>query len=77
MLELAVDLVNRGNPNSVSDVGVAGEVAYAGVRGGSLNIYINLPAVDSDQKFIVEVKKEIELFFKRQLLCEIRYLPIS
>ena len=65
VLELAVDLVNRGNPNSVSDVGVAGEVAYAGVRGGSLNVYINLPAVDSDQKFIVEVKKEVELLLQQ------------
>jgi formiminotetrahydrofolate cyclodeaminase len=65
VLELAVDLVNRGNPNSVSDVGVAGEVAYAGVRGGSLNVYINLPTVDSDQKFILEVKKEVELLLQQ------------
>jgi formiminotetrahydrofolate cyclodeaminase len=65
VLELAVDLVNRGNPNSVSDVGVAGEVAYAGVRGGSLNVFINLSAVDSDPEFIVEVKKEVELLLQQ------------
>ena len=65
VLELAAGLVNRGNPNSVSDVGVAGEVAYAGVRGGSLNVYINLPAVDSDPEFFTEVKKEVELLLQQ------------
>ncbi len=65
VLELAVDLVNKGNPNSVSDVGVAGEVAYAGVRGGSLNVYINLPTVDSDPKFILKVKKEVDLLLQQ------------
>jgi len=65
VLELAAGLVNRGNPNSVSDVGVAGEVAYAGVRGGSLNVDINLPAVDSDPEFFTEVKKEVELLLQQ------------
>ena len=46
-------------------MGVAGEVAYAGVRGGSLNVFINLPAVDSDPEFIAEVKKEVELLLQQ------------
>ena len=38
VLDIANELVKKGNPNSVSDVGVAGEVALAGVRGACMNV---------------------------------------
>ncbi len=48
VIELAEVLVEKGNPNSVSDAGVAAEVALAGVRGASMNVLINLPGVNDD-----------------------------
>jgi glutamate formiminotransferase/formiminotetrahydrofolate cyclodeaminase len=48
IIELADVLVSKGNPNSVSDAGVAAEVALAGVRGAAMNVLINLSGVDDD-----------------------------
>jgi glutamate formiminotransferase/formiminotetrahydrofolate cyclodeaminase len=48
IIELADVLVSKGNPNSVSDAGVAAEVALAGVRGAAMNVLINLPSVDDE-----------------------------
>ena len=42
LMRLAVELVDRGNRNAISDVGSAALLAYAGLRGGVLNIRINL-----------------------------------
>lgn len=60
IFELAELMVNEGNPNSVSDVGVAGEVAYTAVRGACLNVLINLDGVGSDQKFVNDMKNKVE-----------------
>lgn len=60
IFELAELMVNEGNPNSVSDVGVAGEVAYTAVRGACLNVLINLDGVESDQKFVNDMKNKVE-----------------
>jgi glutamate formiminotransferase/formiminotetrahydrofolate cyclodeaminase len=51
VLELAHRMVVEGNPNSVSDAGVAGETALAAVRGACLNVFINLPGVTEDPEF--------------------------
>ena len=53
-------MVNEGNPNSVSDVGVAGEAAFTAVRGACLNVLINLDGVKSDQKFVNNMKNKVE-----------------
>ena len=42
VIQLSEKLVDNGNPNSVSDAGVAAEVALAGVRGAGINVMINL-----------------------------------
>ena len=51
VLELADKLVNEGNPNSVSDAGVAGEMALAAVRGACMNVQINLAGFSGDDSF--------------------------
>ena len=51
--------MEKGNPNSVSDAGVAAEVALAGLRGASMNVLINLPGID-DEKYRSEKRKEVD-----------------
>ncbi|MCK4904559.1 MAG: cyclodeaminase/cyclohydrolase family protein, partial [Candidatus Marinimicrobia bacterium] len=60
IFELAELMVNEGNPNSVSDVGVAGEAAFTAVRGACLNVLINLDGIESDQNFVNDMKKQVE-----------------
>jgi len=60
IFEMAELMVTEGNPNSVSDVGVAGEAAFTAVRGACLNVLINLDGVESDQKFVNDMKKRVE-----------------
>ncbi|MBT3299146.1 MAG: glutamate formimidoyltransferase [Candidatus Marinimicrobia bacterium] len=57
VIELAEMLVEKGNPNSVSDAGVAAEVALAGVRGACMNVLINLPGIKD--KTYISAKKEV------------------
>ena len=59
VLEIAVDLVKKGNPNSVSDVGVAGEVALAGVRGACMNVLINLTGI-KDKRYTNRKKNQVD-----------------
>jgi len=44
-LRLALAVSERGNPNSVSDAGVAGACALAAAEGASLNVRINAPSI--------------------------------
>ena len=48
-LHAVADLVERGNPNALSDVGTAAMLAYAGLRGGAMNVRINIGGIkDAD-----------------------------
>jgi formiminotetrahydrofolate cyclodeaminase len=51
LLEYSETLIRRGNPNAISDAGVAAFLADAACAGGLLNIKINLAAV-TEKKFI-------------------------
>ncbi|MFL2983370.1 MAG: glutamate formimidoyltransferase [Candidatus Neomarinimicrobiota bacterium] len=59
IMQLAKILVEDGNPNSVSDAGVAAEVAIAGVRGACMNVMINLSGLD-DELYCVSIQKDID-----------------
>lgn len=51
LLPLCLDVAAHGNPNVVSDAGVAAELAAAGVRAAILNVRVNLAGVN-DASFI-------------------------
>ena len=44
-LDLALEAAREGNPNSISDAGVAGACGLAAAEGAALNVRINLPAL--------------------------------
>ncbi len=44
-LQAAADLVERANPNAVSDLGVAAGLAAAGMEGARLNVLINAKGI--------------------------------
>ena len=48
MLNLAHRIAPIGNPNAVSDAGVAAQLASASVRGAILNVRINLPYLPAE-----------------------------
>ena len=60
VLELAERLAPIGNRNAVSDVGVAGLLAAAAVRGAVLNVRINLPYLDPDEPLRDEASAEVD-----------------
>jgi formiminotetrahydrofolate cyclodeaminase len=45
LLGLAGELVGKSNTNALSDVGTAAMLAYAGLRGGAMNVRINLSGI--------------------------------
>ena len=59
VIELANTLVEKGNPNSVSDAGVAAEVALAGVSGACMNVLINLTSVE-DETYCDDMRNKVE-----------------
>ena len=59
VIELADTLVEKGIPNSVSDAGVAAEVALAGVSGACMNVLINLTSVEDDS-YCDDMKNKVE-----------------
>jgi len=54
-IEIAQTVVQFGNPNSITDVGVGAQIAYSGVKGGVYNVLINLKDI-TDAGFVAEMK---------------------
>jgi glutamate formiminotransferase/formiminotetrahydrofolate cyclodeaminase len=65
-LELAHVAALDGNPNSVSDAGVAAACAVAAAEGASLNVRINLDGLDVDVSGIVD-RQDAALARSREL----------
>jgi glutamate formiminotransferase/formiminotetrahydrofolate cyclodeaminase len=72
-IELALAVAKDGNPNSVSDAGVAGACALAAAEGASLNVRINVPNL-TDAKVAGELLKEQDRLLRRarELAAETR-----
>lgn len=51
LLSLALEIANIANPNCISDLGVAGQSAFAGVQGAMMNVRINLPSI-KDKEYV-------------------------
>jgi glutamate formiminotransferase/formiminotetrahydrofolate cyclodeaminase len=62
VMKLSEKLVNEGNPNSVSDAGVAGEMALAAVRGACMNVHINLSGFSGDDVFAEDANSKSKEF---------------
>ncbi len=60
VVKLSTKLIKHGNPNSVTDAEVAAEVGLAGVRGGCMNVMINLSAFDNISRKYSNIKSEID-----------------
>ena len=72
-MDLSLEAAKYGNPNSISDAGVSGEMANAGARGAALNVRINLKDIN-DKLFCEKIEKDTEIVLKEvsDLLIEIR-----
>ena len=64
VMQLAEILIDKGNPSSLTDAGVAAEVAFAGLRGGCMNVLINLPEL-VDKTYINQKQKEVDHLLKK------------
>jgi glutamate formiminotransferase/formiminotetrahydrofolate cyclodeaminase len=56
-IEIARTVVRLGNPNSITDVGVGVQMAFAGLKGGVYNVLINLRTI-KDKDFVKEMRDE-------------------
>jgi len=63
VIELSIELVKHGNPNSVTDSGVAAEVGLAGVRGACMNVLINISGSKNTE--YKKLKNEIDSIIKK------------
>ena len=64
VMQLAEILIEEGNQSSLTDAGVASEVAFAGLRGGCMNVLINLPEL-IDKPYINQKQKEVDNLLKK------------
>jgi formiminotetrahydrofolate cyclodeaminase len=59
VLELSRVAAEKGNVNSVSDAGVAAEMARAAIRGAALNVQINLGGL-KDEIFVARARETLK-----------------
>ena len=59
VLRLAEGILGKFNTNALSDLGVAGLEAKAGLEGAVMNVRINLPSI-KDEAFVSRTKAEVE-----------------
>lgn len=59
ILDLAAQIADQCNTNVSSDVGVAAELAWAGLQSSLLNVKINLPYI-KDEPYIATLRNQID-----------------
>lgn len=59
LLATLPELVEKGNPNALSDAGSAALLLEAAAMGALLNVAINLPGI-SDAEFVLRMRREAE-----------------
>ena len=64
VMQLAEILIEKGNPSSLTDAGVASEVAFAGLRGGCMNVLIHLPEL-IDKPYTNQKQKKVDNLLKK------------
>ena len=64
VLELAPDVVSKGNPNVISDGGAGVLSAHTGMMIAALNVQINLNAI-KDQAFVAEQRAKMDALIAR------------
>ena len=64
VLQLAERLLGKSNTNALSDLGVAGQQAFAGLRGALMNVRINLPSIKDDD-FVRNTTEESKTLLRR------------
>lgn len=71
-LRLAKEIAVHGNPNALSDAGVAGLLSTAAVKGASYNVLINLPGL-KDSEYVAAAKRRVAemLAITKQLETEL------
>ena len=63
MLDLVLPVAAKGNKNAASDAGSAALLADAGLRGGLLNVEINLGLI-KDEQYVQEMRTRLEPFIR-------------
>lgn len=59
VLEISQVLAKKGNPNSISDAGVAALLGWSAVEGADLNVEINLSSL-KDKSFVEKIRTKSE-----------------
>ena len=57
VFDLALEAAEKGNPNSLSDAGVAGLCAMAGAEAAYYNVLINLDGIEGDDEWVTETRE--------------------
>ena len=77
VLQLAERLLGKSNTNALSDLGVAGQQAFAGLQGAIMNVKINLPSI-KDHVFVSSTTDESKtLLSKGQDIASRIYSSVS
>lgn len=72
VLALARVVAEKGNPNAITDSGVAGRMSLAGAEGAALNVRINLAGIkDEDYRRRTEAKVTENLDLARKTAAEV------
>ena len=66
VIELCQTVAQQGNPNAISDAGAAAACAQAGLKAASLNVLINLPAIN-DREFVTTQRAELDWILNKQV----------